>query len=37
MNYRAELIEKNITNMIELDIVFKGKEVRVRKRNYHHP
>jgi hypothetical protein len=37
MNYRAELIEKNITNIIELAIVFKGKEVNIRKRNYHHP
>lgn len=32
MNYRAELIEGNVENIIELAIVFRGKEVKVTKR-----
>lgn len=32
MKYRSELIEKNINNILELAIVFKGKDVRVTKR-----
>lgn len=32
MNYRAELTEGNVENIIELAIVFRGKEVKVTKR-----
>ncbi|WP_294405641.1 PD-(D/E)XK nuclease domain-containing protein [uncultured Clostridium sp.] len=28
-NYQAELIERNINNILKLAIVFKGKEVKV--------
>lgn len=29
MNYRAELVERDIKNILELAIVFRGKEVKV--------
>lgn len=31
MNYRTELIEHNVEDILELAIVFKGKKVRVTK------
>lgn len=33
MNYRADLLERDVKNILELAIVFKGKEVQVTKLN----